>query len=82
VLLQSAVIDLTLALFSFIIQPVATAEGPRLYRVILGPFAKINNATLLYAGGFFHSFLLHLSKYAISVPYFYRWLVICRHELI
>jgi hypothetical protein len=78
VLLQSAIIDLALVFTSFTIQFFPVSEGANVYWAILGPWAHIQNTTLLYAGGFFWTFLLDFAKYAVVVQYFYRWLVICR----
>jgi hypothetical protein len=72
------IIDLALVFTAFIIQCDPVSEGANFFWVILGPWANIQNTTLLYAGCLFWSFLLDFAKYAVVVQYFYRWLVVCR----
>jgi hypothetical protein len=77
-LLQSAIIDLIIVVSFSLIQAAPVSEGLNLYHVILGPLAQVNNLALETAAGYYSLFLFEFAKYAVAVPYFYRWLVICR----
>jgi hypothetical protein len=78
VLLQNGLIDLALIFVPFSIQCITTSEGPNVFMLVLGPFANVNNVPAQYAACYFMLFLMEFAKYALAVPYVYRWLVICR----
>jgi hypothetical protein len=83
VLLQTAIIDLALVIGAFIFQSPPVSEGATVYWFVLGPLAHIQNRTVQYAACYFHTvFLMEFAKYAVAVQFVYRWLVICRWDII